>query len=193
MLVVNLLGEPGVGKSVTAAGLFYELSINGFKAEVIQEVAKGYAWETPKDKDGNSFEHPIFNQQIFILGEQNRLLERVKGKREIAIMECPLLLGAIYQPKDYFKSFEALVLEQFHAYNNFNILLERNHLYDNDGRMQNETQSADVRNKLKTFLETHNIPYVTMKTHEKINQEILIEIRNKFFPNRQLKTLERVS
>jgi nicotinamide riboside kinase len=191
MLVVNLLGEPGVGKSVTAAGLFYELSINGFKAEVIQEVAKGYAWETPKDKDGNSFEHPIFSQQIFILGEQNRLLERVNGKRDIAIMECPLILGAIYQPSDYFKSFEALVLEQFNAYNNFNILLERSHDYDHMGRMQNETQSLEVRNKLKDFLEKHNIPYIKMKTHEKINQEILIKIRDKFFPNQKLNTIEK--
>lgn len=189
MLVVNLLGEPGVGKSVTAAGLFYELSINGFKAEIIPEVAKGYAWETPKDKHGNSYEHPIFSQQIFLLGEQNRLLERVKGKREIAIMECPLLLGAVYQPENYFKSFESLVLEQFHAYNNFNILLERNHDYDNDGRMQNETESNQVRNKLKSFLEKHNIPYINLRTHEKINQEILLKIRDKFFPEKQLTTI----
>lgn len=190
MLVVNLLGEAGVGKSVTAAGLFYELSINGFKAEIIPEVAKGYAWESPKDADGKSFQHPIFSQQIFILGEQNRLLERVKGKRDIAIMECPLLLGAVYQPENYFKSFEALVLEQFNVYDNFNILLERSHKYDSAGRIQNEEESGIVRSKLKNFLDKHNIEYTRMRTHEKINTEILLKIRDLFFPGKELPYLK---
>lgn len=183
MLVINLLGEPGVGKSVTAAGLFYELSINGFKSELITEIAKGYAWETPKDANGKSFPHPVFNQQIFLLGEQNRWLERVKGKRDIAIMECPLILTAIYQPENYFKSFEPLVIEQFNSYNNFNILLERNHDFDIHGRVHTEEESTEVRSKLKEFLLKHNIPHITLKTHSEINKEIVQYVRNNFFPN----------
>lgn len=181
MLVINLLGEPGVGKSVTASGLFYELSINGFKTEVIPEVAKGYAWETPKDSNGQALPHPIFKQQIFLLGEQNRLLERVNGQRDIAIMECPLILTAIYQPRDYFKSFEPLVLEQFNFYNNFNILLERNHTFDNEGRVHTEEESKQVRNKLKDFLKKHNIPYISITTHRNVSQELSTIIQEKFF------------
>jgi nicotinamide riboside kinase len=186
MLVINLLGEPGVGKSVTAAGLFYELSINGFRSEIIPEVAKGYAWETPKDAQGRALMHPIFTQQIFLLGEQNRMLERVKGKRDIAIMECPLVLTAIYQPENYFKSFEPLVLEQFNSYNNFNILLERNHDFDNDGRVHTEEESKEVRNKLKNFLDKHNIAYTTYLTHRGINKELVKKIRDQFFQEKKL-------
>lgn len=188
MLVINLLGEPGVGKSVTASGLFYELSVNGFKSELITEVAKGYAWETPKDHTGKALAHPVFSQQIFLLGEQNRWLERVKGKRDIAIMECPLILTAIYQPENYFKSFESLVIEQFNAYNNFNILLERNHDFDVDGRVHTEEESKEVRSKLKDFLNKHQIPYITMKTHEEISKDIVKQIRDNFFPNHKLKS-----
>lgn len=181
MLVVNLFGEPGAGKSVTAAGLFYELSINGLRAELITEVAKGYAWETPKDKDGNYLPHPVFNQQILLLGEQNRLLERVKGKRDIAVMDSPLILPALYQPKNYFKHFENITIEQFNAYNNFNILLERNHVFDPEGRVHNEKQSNDVRSQLKEFLGKYNIPYLTLKTHKNIHIEIANIIKTTFF------------
>jgi len=187
MLVINLMGEPGVGKSVTAAGVFYEFSINGFKSEIIPEVAKGYAWETPKDDSGKPLLHPIFTQQIFLLGEQNRMLERVNGKRDIAIMECPLILTAIYQPEDYFKSFESLVVEQFNAYNNFNILLERNHEFDNEGRVHNENEATEVRSKLKDFLIKHNIPYIKMTTDDNINKNIVKKIRDEFFPQNVLK------
>lgn len=189
MLVVNLLGEPGAGKSVTAAGVFYELSINNFRAEVIPEVAKGYAWETPKDPaTGRALSHPIFTQQIFLLGEQNRVLKRVEGQREIAIMECPLIMGAIYKPDDYFEHFVPLVLEQFHYYRNVNILLERTHAFDPEGRVHDESESSGVRSKLKDFLQQYNIPYVSMKTHENINKQIVKYIRDNYFPQRQLKT-----
>lgn len=187
MLVVNLLGEPGAGKSVTSAGLFYELSINGFRAELIHEAAKGYAWETPKDKDGNSMFHPVFRQQILLLGEQNRLLERVKGKRDIAITDSPLILPILYQPENYLSGFESIAIEQFNVYNNLNILLERNHSFDGEGRVHDEEQSKDVKNSLKNLLEKHNIPYISLKTHDNIHKEIMNIITLEFCDNKKLK------
>lgn len=186
MLVINLLGEAGVGKSVTAAGLFYDFSINGFKAELISEVAKGYAWENQKDSTGKILTHPVFSQQIFILGKQNRWLERVVGKREIAIMECPLIVGAIYHQDPSLKSFIPLVLEQFNKYNNVNILLERNHIFDPEGRNQKEDEALNIRNKMITFLDDNNIPYKKFKTHYNIKNDIIKYIRDEYFPDRKL-------
>jgi nicotinamide riboside kinase len=189
MLVVNLLGEPGAGKSVTSAGLFFELSINGFKAELIHEVAKGYAWETPKDKNGNAMSHPIFEQQILLLGEQNRLLERVRGKRDIVITDSPLILPILYQPSNYLKGFDDITIEQFNRYNNFNILLERNHTFDGDGRVHDEEQSKTVKNSLKSLLAKHNIPYITLKTHANIHKEIMNIIQKEFCDGTKLKEM----
>jgi nicotinamide riboside kinase len=188
MIVLNLMAEPGAGKSVTAAGAFYQFSINNFKAEVIPEVAKGYAWETPKDIHGKALTHPIFGQQIFLLGEQNRMLERVIGQREIAIMECPLIMTAIYSPDDYFPSFIPLVLEQFNFYKNVNIVLERGHDFDPQGRIHDEGQSKEVKTKLINFLDNNNIPYVKMKTHDDIDKQIVKYVRDKYFPNKLLKS-----
>jgi len=186
MLVVNLFGEPGAGKSVTAAGVFYELSINGFKVELITEVAKGYVWEALKDNEGNHVENPILSQQILLLGKQNRLLERLKNKRDIVITDSPLILSAIYKPENYFKSFENLVLEQFHAYNNFNIFLERTHRFDPEGRIHTEKQSKDIKRQIKDFLHKHNIPYIEFKTNKNINVQIFNKIKETFFDKKML-------
>ena len=40
IIVINLLGSPGAGKSTTAARLFYELKMKGVKCELITEYAK---------------------------------------------------------------------------------------------------------------------------------------------------------
>lgn len=187
MLVINLLGEPGVGKSSTSGGVFYEFAVNNFRSEVVNEVAKGYAWETPKDPaTGKALSHPIFGQQIFLLGEQNRWLERVNNQREIAIMECPLLMTAIYQPDNYLSHFTPLVLQQFKQYNNVNIIIQRNHKFDPEGRVHSEEDSQEVRSKLLDFMNEHNLPYVTVKTSRDINKKIVKYIQQNYFPDRQL-------
>ena len=187
MLVINLLGEPGVGKSSTSGGVFYELGVNNFRSEVVNEVAKGYAWETPKDPStGKSLFHPIFGQQIFLLGEQNRWLERINNQREIAIMECPLLMMAIYKPENYLESFNSIVLEQFAKYNNVNIVIERNHKFDPQGRVHTEDDSKEVRSKLLSFMFEHNLPFVTIKTSRNINKKIVKYIQQNYFPDRVL-------
>ena len=172
MKVINLIGEAGVGKTTTAAGIFHNLSIKGYKSEYVPEIVKGYAWETPKDSNGKSLVHPIFKQQVYILGEQNRHLERLREHRDVAIVESPLILTAIYKPDNYLDSFENIVLEMFNTYDNVNIVLERTHNYDTNGRVQTEEESKTIRKLLLNYLDRNNIEYVLFKTHKKISKEI---------------------
>jgi hypothetical protein len=187
MYVVNLLGEPGVGKSASSWGAAYEFAVNNFKVELVNEVAKGFAWETPKDPNsGQSLIHPIFGQQIYLLGEQNRWLERVNNQRDIAVMECPLIMTAVYQPDDYLKDFTGLVLEQFRKYNNINFLIERNHNFDPSGRVHDEKESQDVRRKLIEFLEKHKLPYIKVKTARDVNKKIVKYVQQNYFKDKGL-------
>lgn len=187
MYVINLLGEPSVGKSSTSGGVFYEFGVNGFKSEVVNEVAKGFAWETPKDpRTGNALQHPIFGQQVYLLGEQNRWLERVDKGRDCVIMECPLIMTAIYQPEDYFKSFTPIVLDHFKSYKNINFLIQRNHGFDPDGRVHNEQEAKAVREKLIRFMEENDIPYITIKTSRDINKRIVKYVQENYFADRKL-------
>lgn len=45
MLVVNLFGTPGAGKSTGAAYIFSELKMRGINAELVIEFAKDKVWE----------------------------------------------------------------------------------------------------------------------------------------------------
>lgn len=181
MTVVNILGEPGCGKSTTTAGLFFELSTNGYKTEIVQEAAKDFVWEASRTDTGEIIPPYILGDQLFLFAEQNRRIERLRKQREIIIVECPLLMSLIYQPQNYYKEFNRLVLEVHHSYNNINILLERNHSYDEQGRVQTESETQEMRSLIINMLKQNNIDYKVFKTHKHVNKEIasyIEEMRN---------------
>ena len=45
LTVVNLLAGAGCGKSVLAARLFAQMSIENFNVELVHESAKDFTWE----------------------------------------------------------------------------------------------------------------------------------------------------
>ena len=48
MVVVNMFGVPGAGKSTGAAFVFAKLKMMGINAELISEFAKDKVWEESK-------------------------------------------------------------------------------------------------------------------------------------------------
>ena len=48
MLVVNLFGAPGAGKSTGAAYIFSKLKMSGINVELVTEFAKDKVWEESK-------------------------------------------------------------------------------------------------------------------------------------------------
>lgn len=170
--VVNILGEPGSGKSTTTAGLTAQLAIKGYQVELVQEAAKDFVWEASKNENNEIIPPYILSDQLFLFSEQNRRIERLRYKREYAIVECPLLMSLIYKSDNYYKSFDDLVLEVYSSYNNINILLERNHSYDKVGRIQSEEETNMVRNRIMNVLNLYGIEYKVFKTHKRITEEI---------------------
>jgi nicotinamide riboside kinase len=138
--VINLFGEPSVGKSTTAAGLFFLMKQKGFNVELINEYAKQCVWED---------RIKTLDDQLYITAKQNHQLERLRGKVEFVITDSPLILGILYsRSSNQFPSFHKLIKEVFDSYENTNILLKRSKPYNPIGRMQNEKQAAEVRELL---------------------------------------------
>lgn len=154
MLTVNLWGAPGSGKSTTAAGLFFLMKINKWKAELVMEFAKELVWEQ---------RHSYFGDQASIFSEQNRrLLRLVDHNIDFAVTDSPLPLPAFYKDPDYLPSFDQVVMEQFKRYNNVNYFLVRKHSFEPIGRRHDETQAMEIEDRLQQFMRANGIDFTLM-------------------------------
>lgn len=131
MIVVNLFGGPGSGKSTTRAGLFYLMKLAGFKVEEAPEWIKHKVYE----------EDPYpFKDQLYTLAKQNKQVRELEGKVDWCITDSPILLSLIYGGEKT-KTFEALVHETYDSYDNINIFIKRVKPYEGYGRHQTEEEA----------------------------------------------------
>ena len=149
--VINFFGGPGASKSTIAAYTFSMLKFSGVNAELITEYAKDKTWEGSLK---------VLENQIYVFGKQQHKLHRVQDKVDVAIMDSPLLLSAVYDPSGS-QVFKQLILDEFHKYNNLNILLTRDPLknYCTAGRSQTKQEAMIIDEKVKFFLDDNNIKY----------------------------------
>ena len=157
-IVINIFGGPGVGKSTISAELFFQMKLKNLNVEMASEWIKNKLFEGTK--------YP-FNDQLYTLAKQNKLLKQLNGKADYIITDSPLLLSIIYQ-KNEPQIFNSIVLEYFNLYHNINFLINRNHKYQEFGRNQNEQEANIVHLKIKNLLNEYNIQYFECKSNTAI-------------------------
>ena len=150
-LVINLCGAPGAGKSTAAAELFGVMKRNFISVELVTEYAKDLIY--------SESEHRL-KDQLFVFAEQNHRIARLMGKVDFIVTDSPLFLSPFYMPKDYPKEFYDFALVMATRYPSRNIFLERNHPYDQTGRMQTEEESLRISAQLEAMMQEHGITYV---------------------------------
>jgi len=170
MIIINIWGEPGSGKSTVAAGLFFLMKINKYKVELITEYAKELIW----DKNLSMFEH-----QLSLFSEQHRRLQRLRGHGiDYAITDSPLPLSAFYNQNKCLTQLDPLIIESFHEFNNVNFLLKRMHSFEKIGRRHDEKQSLKLAQDLHGFLEKHAISYAQAEANPQTPEELFKHIKN---------------
>lgn len=148
MKVINLWGSPGAGKSTVAAGLFYKMKCAGYSVELVNEYAKDVTWEE---------HHTLFKDQLFILAQQNRKLERLRNKVDYCITDSPLLLTLAYQPEVYYDQFNELTFNVWNSYDNANFLIVRSHAFEQAGRHHTEEESYVIDRKISHLIGKYEI------------------------------------
>lgn len=153
--IVNFYGGPGTGKSTAAAALFAELKFRGVNCEYIQEYAKDAAWEKRGPK--------VFQAQEYIFGKQHFRFARVSEEVDVLVTDSPILLGLSYMPADFcLPALRDVIKQAYNNYDNIDIFLVRKKAYNPSGRLQTEDEAKSFDVKIKTLLEEHKIPFLTM-------------------------------
>ena len=151
MIVINLFGAPGSGKSTGAAYLFAKLKMAGINAELVTEFAKDKVYEDSKE---------VFNNQTYILGKQCFRQSKLRDKVDVIITDSPLLLSIYYNNDNNIQNeLSALALKIFDSYDNYNYFIHRVKPYNPKGRFQTEDEAMAIANNMKEFLMDYNINF----------------------------------
>ncbi|MDD6133081.1 MAG: AAA family ATPase [Selenomonadaceae bacterium] len=159
MKVINFYGGAGIGKSTIAADVFSKLKRKGYKTELVGEYAKWLWYQNATD---------IVEDQLYLFAEQahrTRTLE--KYGVDFTVCDSPLPLNIIYnrEPSD---AFDALVMQEFNRYENYNYLLRRNDAFItiDDRKETNLEQAKEKDAQVVAMLEKWKIPYTVISPWE---------------------------
>lgn len=170
MKVINLLSAPGSGKSTTGQILSGMLSIADYRVEYIPEFAKFATF---------SNNQAALSDQIYMFAKQENRLHVLKDANlDFVVMDGPLPVALLFQPEDYYRYYEPLVMEVFGSYDNINFYLHRNPTlaYKKHGRNQDKSQAAILDNRLKSILDRHNVVYEEHMVQRSLSGQLFKEI-----------------
>ena len=150
MIVVNLYGAPGAGKSTGAAYVFSQLKMRGVNAELVTEFAKDKVWEGSK---------AVFENQAYIFGKQYFRISRVKDKVDVVVTDSPIILSCFYGKNDPIlgEEFNAFVKKVSASFCSLNAFIDRVKPYNPVGRFQTEEQSDEISQKLQNLLASYGV------------------------------------
>lgn len=151
MILVNLYGAPGSGKSTGAAYIFAKLKMAGVDAELVTEFAKDKVWEESKE---------AFNNQAYLFGKQYFRISRCADKVDVIVTDSPLPLSVFYNTTGTLgQEFNEMVIKVAESFNCKNYLLHRVKPYNPNGRFQNEEESDKLADDLWNFLMMWDIEF----------------------------------
>lgn len=169
MLVVNLYGAPGAGKSTGAAYLFSRFKMDGINAELVTEFAKDMVWEGS---------HETLSDQIYVFGQQYHRLSRLKDKVSVVITDSPILLSLFYcHDLSIYDELKALVVKADRQFCNRNLYISRQKTYNPIGRLQTEEESDEIATHIKAFLLKnricHDCMFGAQEDYDRVYQQLL--------------------
>ena len=166
MIVVNLFGVPGAGKSTGAAYVFSKLKMKGINAELVTEFAKDMVWEN---------NNKVLMNQEYIFGSQSYRLSRCKDKVDVIVTDCPLFLTAFYNKSSVLcNEFNKVVLNVFNTYNNVNYLIDRIKDFNPIGRVHTEQEAQNMREPLMKMLNDYKVSFETIEGSVK-DYDVIVE------------------
>jgi len=170
LIVINIFGVPGSGKSTMASYIFYKLKSNKINCELVTEVAKDAVWDR---------NNKALTNQMYITGNQCYRIERLKDEVDVVITDSPLMLQPIYYRLNGLPEpdmFEIILYKMFEQYQNINLILPMPDGYDTNGRVHTEQQLANIFDKMLDILDKYEIQTIPIDHNTDSVDELLNKI-----------------
>ena len=165
-VIINLVGGPGVGKSTMAARLFAELKMSGKDCELVTEVAKEKIWEGATR---------TLDDQLYIFAKQNHRVWRLIGKVEYVITDSPTIMSILYD-KNRDEHLKETIKSIYEKQDNITYFIERETIYNTNGRIQTEDEAKSIDKQLKQLLDNEGIMYKTT-TPARLIPDVIADLR----------------
>ena len=155
MILFNLCGGPGSGKTTLAYYLTYRFKKEGFRTEFVGEAARE---EHIYDSVPGQIAPPLLDNQVLLLGQQyERIIRLRRHGMEVLISDSPLIQGLMYCEGQFYYNplFDlARVLEK--DFKTVNVFVQRKRgCYDAESRNQGtEEEAAAFDDKVKLLFGT---------------------------------------
>lgn len=182
--VINIYGGPGIGKSTTSCDVFVKMKRAGHNVELVTEYAKDKLWDK---------HDAIFQNQLYIFAKQYQRLKRLEGVVDYAVTDSPLLMQMVYfnenfHSKDVNFYFSKLAASLYDEFDNYNIILDRQHPYQKIGRYQSEEEAKKLDGAIESIVKKHykvrgsehSHAYDKVSTGETVGNDILTKIEERW-------------
>lgn len=175
--IICLYGGPGAGKSTTCAGLFYKLSLMGYRCAMILEQAKDWVLEGRTIQSGD---------QAYFLASQARL-ERIAARDgvDFIITDAPLYLVHYYGVNNLeftFKNDLEPIFKQEQylealGYEYHHYIVERHPTFSPAGRLHSREESAAIDSEVTEHLESVGLYFVPISSNDYAVETILNQLK----------------
>lgn len=157
MLVINLFGGPGVGKTTLLHNLMAVAKKRGAKIECCLEYARELVLAGRQD---------LLKDQLSIFEEQLRRLRVFSTGTDFIVTDAPLFNGLVYCGDGDREALGAAIRQEWPSWNNSNYLLGRQFAYQTHGRYQDEAGAIQVDGTVAALLRSENLPFRAVTVDE---------------------------
>ena len=168
MILINLFGAPGTGKSTGVAYIFSQLKMRGVNAELVTEFAKDKTWE---------HNMTALSNQAYVFGKQYYRISRCADQVDVIVTDSPLLLSLVYNNSSVLgQDFNKVVKAVADSFNSRNYYLTRVKPYNPAGRNQTEEEADQIADQIYEILVKEKVPFSTKPGHQPGYQSIVENI-----------------
>lgn len=142
MILIDLYGGPGAGKTTLSYYLVYRLKMAGIRAELVGEAAREHHIY---DSAPGNVAPPLLDNQVLLAGQQfERIMRLQRHGFEVAVSDSPLIQGILYcEGQPYYDSLKKTIRSLESYFETYKIMIyPRPGSYDPESRVQRTEKEA---------------------------------------------------